>query len=311
MSSGGSKGSAVAQPVGTQTIQQKSEPWEGQKGYLTDVYNQANNLYQHSPQSYYPNATYVNPSNQTSDAMAAIENRARSGSDLQRAGTAGMMDTVGGKYLDPSTNPWLKSTYEAAADPMIRAYRDSALPGVDADFIKAGRYGSESYRKQRANTESELARGLGNLGTQIYGGNYQAERGRQTEAIGQAPAYAAQDYNDAAKLGAVGQQREGYAQQTLEDQINRFNFNQQEPWSRLGNYNSLVQGDYGRTNTTTQPIYGASGGGNVFGDVLGGLGGAASIAGALSGFFPKFRKGGLVTRRRMSGGAPDMPMMGA
>lgn len=309
MSSGGSKGSAVAQPVGTQTIQQKSEPWEGQKPYLQQGYAGAQSLLSGGAQYYYPNATYVPQSFQTRDALAAVENRARSGSPVQRAGNTGMMDTIGGKYLDPSTNPWLKSTYEAAADPMTRAYRDTVLPGVDADFIKAGRYGSESYRKQRANTESELARGLGNLGTQIYGGNYQAERGRQQEAIGQAPAYAAQDYNDAAKLGAVGQSQEGYAQQQLQDTINRYNFNQAEPWTRYGNYMSLIGGDYGRTSTTTQPIYGSQSSGNTFGNILGGLGTAASLAGAIGGFF---RKGGLVTRRKMTGGAPDMPMhMGA
>lgn len=274
MSFGGG-GGGVAQPVGQSVTTTSSTPWEGQQPYLNQVFQQAEGL-RSVPMSFYPNATYVPQSNQTSDALAAVENRARTGSPLQSAGNQQMLDTINGKYLDPSSNPWLEATYKSAADPVVRAYRDAVSPGTDANFIKSGRYGSGLYANMKSNQEQDLGKTLSDLGTSIYGGAYESERGRQQDAIGAAPQYAAADYQDAMQLQNVGQQQESYANQQLQDAMNRFYYQQQEPWTRLGNYASLVQGNYGRTDTTSQPIYRQQS--NTLGNLIGGAGALGMLA---------------------------------
>lgn len=82
------------------------------------------------------------------------------------------LKTVSGAYLDPSTNPWLDATYKHAAD-LVGS-------GVDSRFESAGRYGSGAH-------QGVLGETLGNLATNIYGGNYQTERGRQASAVMGAP----------------------------------------------------------------------------------------------------------------------------
>ena len=276
---GGGGGGSASQPVGTSVTTQSSEPWSGQKPYLEGVFNSANYLYNNAPETFYPNKTYVPQSGQTSDALAATENRAREGSPLQAAGNQQMLDTVQGKYLDPSSNPWLEATYKRASDPMVRAYRDAVSPGTDAKFLGAGRLQSGLYANMKSNQEQDLLRGLGDLGTSIYGGAYESERGRQQEAVGAAPQYAQADYMDADRLNQVGQTQESYAQQQLQDDMNRHYYNQQEPWKRLGNYNALLQGNYGATQTTAQPIYRQQS--NTLGNVFGGLGGLGMLAGGM------------------------------
>ena len=347
----GGGSSQPVQPVGQSTTIQKSEPWEGQKGFLTDVYNRANDLSKTAP-SYYPGSTVTPFSQQTEDALNSVEGRARTGSGLQAAGNQQMLNTAQGGYLNPTpwlntstggvgqnefgvpirpdergygpydpnvsgpypgsggsapsntgqpsqrnapydasdvvatargerlspfNNPYLSDTYNAAVRPMVENYRDSISPGIDAHFAKAGRYGSGLYKDMKARSETELARGMGDVATGIYGQNfqaergrqdtagqflsglsqqgYQAERGRQQEAIRGAPEYAAKDYQDAQALLGIGGQREAQGSMQLQDLVNRYNFDQQAPWANLGNYSSLVQGDYGRTQTNTQPIY--------------------------------------------------------
>lgn len=274
MKLGGSSGSGSVQPVGAQTTVQKSEPWEEQKPYLRDTFIRAEQI-ANKPLQYYPGSTVVPFSGQSQDALAAMEQRARSGSGLMNAGRDTMTSTARGDFLNPESNPYLKSTYDAAARPMVENYRAAVAPGVDAGATAAGRYGSGAWNNEHARKEDGLARGLGDLSTSIYGGNYQAERGRQMQAAGMAPEYAQADYGDAQMLGQVGAQREAQAGRELQDEVNRWDFDQNEEASRLGNYAATVQGNYGRTEQTSQPIYRQGGGGS---DWLGGLMGAGMLA---------------------------------
>lgn len=290
MPGGSSRGSSAATPVGTQVIQQKSEPWEAQKQYLPGYYARAQEL-SNQPRQYYPNPTYVPFSNQTEDSLAATENRAREGSPIQAAGRESMLSTIRGDFLRPESNPFLRETYMAASDPLVEQFTKATAPGIDAQFIKAGRYGSGLWQDQQSTAQRNLGRTLADLGTGIFGGNFQAERGRQVGAAQAAPQYAAADYNDIAKLFEVGREREGLGERQLSDAINRYMFNQEEPMTRLGNAIAQTSGDFGRTQMTSVPIYrGAS---NTFGDVLGGLGGLGLLASGIGGFF---RRGGMVRK---------------
>lgn len=267
---GGGSGSSSVQPVGQQVVQQKSDPWDEQKPYLQAGMAWAQNL-AGTPKQYYPGSTVVPLSGQSQDALAAIESRARAGSPLLDAGRSTMLDTANGKYLDPSTNPWLKATYDAAAKPMVDQYRTATSPGIDAGATRAGRYGSAAWGNQQQIADEALGRSLGDLSTSIYGGNYNTERNRQMDAVSASPQFSQADYQDATALANVGAQREAQAGRELSDQVNRWNFAQDEPWARIGDYMSLVNGNYGRTQTTSQPIYAQQSNNNWLG-TLGGLG---------------------------------------
>lgn len=303
MSSGGKSNSAAAQPIGQQTIQQKSEPWEGQKPYLNQGMIQAEQL-RSTPRNYYSGSTVVPFSNQTESAMQGVEDRARSGSELYRIGRSGMEATARGDFLNPESNPYLRKTYDAAARPMAETFRDATMPGISSGAIQAGRYGSGLMVDQQGKAMEGLSRGLGDLSATLYGQNYAQERDRMTQAQGMAPQYAQSDYDDLARLASVGGQREAKAGENLQDSINRFNFNEQEPWSRNADYMAMIGGNYGRTDTTTQPIYGAQSSGSTFGNVLSGMGGLGLLA---SGFGGLFREGGKVRKPANDRGAPPAP----
>jgi hypothetical protein len=91
---------------------------------------------------------------------------------LTQAGNSEMLKTVQGGYLN--SNPYLDATYKQAAD--------QVGAGVDSRFSAAGRYGSGAH-------QGVLGKSLGDLATNIYGGNYQTERGRQLGAATGVPSY--------------------------------------------------------------------------------------------------------------------------
>ena len=109
--------------------------------------------------------------------------------------------------------------------------------------------------------------------------NYSGERGNQLKAGQLAPEYAQQDYADFGQLANVGQTRETLAKSQLQEDINRYMFDQQAPRDALSEYMAQVAGgQYGGQTVTQQPIYS-----NPFVQGLGVLGTGVGIAGGLFG----------------------------
>lgn len=78
---------------------------------------------------------------------------------------------------------------------------------------------------------------------------YDAERQRQLTAAGMAPATDAAQYAPAQELMGIGAQQEQKSGQTLQDQIDRFNFDQNLPQQKLADYMAMVSGNYGQAGT--------------------------------------------------------------
>jgi hypothetical protein len=165
-----------------------------------------------------------------------------------------IMDTLGGKYLDPSTNPYLKETYGQAAKGLTDEYQLSTAPMLMAQAQRAGAFGGSAYDQTRQQNEYGLGQGLASLGNQIYGQNYQAERQRQLSAQQAVPGLMqAETMPGQALLGVGGleqqQQQQGYDTNT-QNAIRQFQFPQQQ-LEELGNLLGLARGGSGTSITTT------------------------------------------------------------
>jgi hypothetical protein len=96
-------------------------------------------------------------------------------------GTRNLADEANGGYLAAS-NPYLSGMFNAAADPVVRQYMTATAPQTDSNFEAAGRYGSGALANARGQNESNLVTGLGHMASNIYGTNYENERGLQNSA---------------------------------------------------------------------------------------------------------------------------------
>lgn len=91
---------------------------------------------------------------------------------MNAAAGSHLRSTIAGDYLN--NNPYLDATYNKAANTVSNR--------VNSQFSAAGRYGSGAHT-------GVLTEGLGNLATDIYGGNYQQERQRQFAGSLAAPSF--------------------------------------------------------------------------------------------------------------------------
>lgn len=146
--------------MGKKTSETKiTGPWKPLRAPMTDVIGRAQTL---SNEKY-----YADPNENVSDAfnrMIAMGQDPQSGVAL---GAKAYGQTAAGDFLDPESNPWLRKSYEMGSQ--------GVLDSINAEFSKAGRYGSEAH-------QSTLQKGLNDLATQIYGGAYDSERNRMMMA---------------------------------------------------------------------------------------------------------------------------------
>ncbi len=255
---GGGSGGGSGGGNTTSTVT-KSDPWGPQQPHLEKQYKEAEGFYDTRAQTFYPGQTFSSFAPETEAALNAQSNRAIYGSPLTQAYQNQIGATLAGDYLS-SGNPH----FSQMADRVTAKVR----PGIEARFAGSGRLNSGLASRA-------LGEGLGDAIGQLAYQSYNDERTNQMRAAMFAPQAAQQDYFDIAKLAEVGGSREDLAQQAINEAVSRHNFAQQEPWQRLGQYSSIVQGSSpgGETSAyTTSPGYRRNVG-------TGMLGGAATGAG--------------------------------
>lgn len=232
---------------GTTTTTQSPPTW--QIPYLTDVYGQAQELSK-NPTTVYPGQTVAGFTPEQSLAQGLTTSRALLGSPLQKAGQGEALKTIQGDYLSPDTNPWLAQTYNEAANNISNKFKEITMPGIKNAAMGAGAYGGSRQGVSEGIAQRGLADELQNAATNIYGPAYTQERSLQNQMIQAAPTMAAADYNDISKLAAVGEEQQAMEQAQIDEAIKRYQYEQMEPWQRLGMYSNLVTGDVGGTGSS-------------------------------------------------------------
>jgi hypothetical protein len=263
----------------------------------------AEQLFLQQQPSLYPGQMFVGPSPQTQAALNMQEDIALSRpTSLEAAqesymrGLGGLGATAGGAFL--MGNPYQQAAIEAASRPIQRQFAETTLPGIASGFSLAGRYGSQAMGTALGSATAATARALGDVGTNIAYGGYEAERGRQQQAmLGQiqsatlAPQIYGQQFLPSQQLAQVGAAREAIAGQPLQEAIQRYQFQQQIPYQQLQGFLSSIYGtpmaasQYAppaQTNRLASTLGGAAlgaGVGQMIGGSFGGFGAPAIGAG--------------------------------
>jgi len=176
-----------------------------------------------------------------------------------------------------------------------RALQQNAA-GMFGDLNQAQR----AMQMQAAGTVG--ATNLAERGMQLQAANeadqaFGRERMMQSQATGMAPTTAATDWRNIGMLGNVGADREAFAQNLVNDAVQRFNFTQMQPQQRLAEYARLIAGNPTGTATNSTQIAqlpppnrtaNAAGGALAGGSVAGTLGmstGWGALIGGLLGAF--------------------------
>lgn len=209
---------------------QKSEPWKNQVPYLNYGMGEAARLYQQNGPQFYPGSTVAPFSAEQNQAFNLGSQRATQGSATMQQAEGFTRDMMGGKYLN--SDPY--------QDQVFQNVQSKVMPAVNSNFMNSGRYNSGLHADTmtRALTESYAP---------YASQQYQAGLDRMGQAASMAPVFAANDYTDLAALEAIGQQKQQLGQNELNDAVRRWDYYQQLPYNKLGQFLNNVGGNYGGT----------------------------------------------------------------
>ena len=257
----------------------RAEPYAPAEPYLQDIMNEAASLYASGTgMQYYPGSTVVPMSGQTQAALAGQENLGfgmMGGSPLYSQSADIMSGYAGG--LAPSTFAGGQSL-----DDFRNTLASQAMDSVQQEFAGMGRTGSSPQAQaavaQRF-SDSFVPTAL-SFREQELGRQQQANalgQAQQLQAAGMLPGMQ-QAMDQRAMMGTnllanAGQQREGYAGQYLQEDLQRYQFEQMAPFQRLQQYTGTIlpiAGQFPMT-TMTQPV-------PQYNALTGALGGAMSGA---------------------------------
>jgi hypothetical protein len=184
---------------------------------------------------------------------SALQARAQAGSPLTSAAQNQLYGTIQGDYL--GGNPFFQGAFQPAAQAATTAF-NTAIGNVTSGASKAGRFGSGAMQNLQNAAAGELAQKLTGTAGQLAYQNYADERARQQQATFGAPQLAEADYADINRQLAAGQLGEGYQNQALQADIQKYNYQQQLPQQQLTNYLNQVYGfPAGKTQTTQTPYF--------------------------------------------------------
>jgi|688.fasta_scaffold37394_5 hypothetical protein len=194
-------------------------PWGPSQPYLNAAMTDLSNWYKSGADTRpFPGQSVAPMSQDLTNALGMVANRALTGSPLTSAAQANLLRTSNGDFLSPESNPFLKGQFNLGAD-RLQAQLGSR-------FNSSGNINSSAAQGESAQAYNQLA-------AQQYGGAYNSARDNQMSSAMFAPTMADQDYVDAAQMGNVGRAFEEQAGSNLTDSISRYNYEQTNPYARL------------------------------------------------------------------------------
>lgn len=205
---------------------------------------------------------------------------------LQQA-QAVLGETLGGQFLSPESNPFLRESIGEATRPLIETFERVTDPSLRAAFTRAGQRiqpgASSPFDVARNQAVQDLLREVGGVSTSLTAQNFARERGLQLGAVDQAGQLGQaqiQQLIQGLQAAALPRLIEDLGvQRGLQEFQNRINTLLQS----LG-----IAGDLSSPRGQTavfQPIAGQAGqGSDIFGGLGGFLGGAAKVATAVAPF---------------------------
>lgn len=269
---------------------------------------------ENSLRRFYNESSSGNLSSEEMAATQSLYDQARGGlSSTSLAAQNQLQKTLQGDYL--GITPELQNYMDVIARRSEQSYNENVLPSLRSGYGRSGAFGGSDFQQGLQTSGRNFTRELADNLSGVALRNYQGERANQQNALGLAPTYEELAYSPALMAQQAGSALSGIKQRNLEnammagsglsginqrraqgllsqgqmleeekrmalqEQMDRFNFNQNAPQERLSQFNSNLQGSYipGTNVVSTATPYKK---GSTFGKLMGG---ALTLGGAFMG----------------------------
>jgi len=260
----------------------RNEPWSGQSAYLSDMYGQAQNLYNQGPMQFYPERLTALPSQTQLQGEDLAELIARGGqSTLAGAAVPAMQFQLGGP-ANLANNPYIAGATQAALRPLY-TQTQGLLQQARRGATGAGQLDSSRQAILEQGVIGDYLTKAGDISSSMYNQAYSDALKTQTAALSQLPTALSSIMAPSQSLMQLGNIETARQQQAIDDARARFEFEQKAPYQALQNYSQIAGQNIlpgTQTQTAGDPLL------DPAGTLVGGAGGYAigsGMAGTLAG----------------------------
>lgn len=177
--------------------------------------------------------------------IQATLNRALGGSPIMNQAESALGANIAG-----GPNPYLDSMVNQAQGSVMRNYQNTAIPQLLGGSMSSGSFGNTGITGAARESQNDLQQNLGNIATQMYGGAYDTDKARQMQAIGMAPTFGNQAYQDAGQIMNVGQIQQDQAQKPLDFNYQQYQDQQNLPYKQLAAMSGVFGSGLGGSSQT-------------------------------------------------------------
>jgi hypothetical protein len=215
--------------------------------------NDSTSLYQQGGPQMSPDSR-VAPFNQSElAAQTTLQNAAGDAGNLANsAGAAAHFNLGAGR--DPNSNPFLQSAIRSATQPVIDNLLEQALPRIRNQSFLSGTYGGSRQGIAEGNAVRDTARVATDTASQMANQGYLSGQANATNTMQLLPTLQQGFAAPATMQGAVGEQERALQEAVLNENANRYEYNQQLPYQNLTQYGNAVRQPFGTEGGTTTTV---------------------------------------------------------
>lgn len=192
---------------------------------LANLYvDQATQIAQ-TPFQAYTGQRYADLNPTQNAGIGMVQDRALNGSPTFNNAEAGLNQMMAGQ-----NNPYL--------DAMVNRAQQKTLSNAIGASVRSGSFGNSGIAEA-------TARQMGDQANQMYGSQYQFDQGQRMQAMGMAPQFANQQYQDASQLLNAGNIQQQQAQNNLDFGYQQFQNAQDYPFKQLQATGGVVGANMG------------------------------------------------------------------
>lgn len=193
------------------------------------------------------------------------------------SGGAGAESSLFGDIWNPSHNPNLQGSIDAATRPITQNLTETQLPAIRNEAVQTGNFGGSRQGIAEGIASRGASQAIGDTSAKIAQGEYDTNINAQLKALGLLPTVQGAQTQPATTTSGVGDVRQAMQQALLGQTVGNFNYDQYAPFLQSQDILSLAQGLPGGTTTTTGSVSQP----NMATSTLGGAAAGASLGTAL------------------------------
>jgi len=229
-----------------------NEPPAYVKPYLQNAAKSASNLSQ-IPFEYFPNQTYIGQNEfQDQGASQALAYGTSPAMMSQINNAMGAQQSMLAAP-DVANNPYLTNIKNSNARLVGEQLQRNVMPGIQDQFVSRGGLGGSRQGIAEGLAASDAQKQIMDYNARIDAAGYGEGLAQQRAGMGFVPQTMGLGYMPAQAMSAFGQYANQDPQLSLQEQMSRFDFAQQEPWDRLNQAMAVYMGMPGSTTSATNP----------------------------------------------------------